>query len=75
MTWHTKAQDRASRLDMAWASGSILAKTFINRVFHTQDVTDHASLIVTVDIEAQKTDPASFVQEQGSSTFKNINRS
>ena len=60
MTWHTKAQDHASRLDMAWASGSILAKTYVDRVFNTQEVTDHASLVVTVDIEAQKNGPGIF---------------
>ena len=65
MTWQTKAQDQSSRLDMAWASGSILAKTFINKLFHTHDVTDHASLIVTVDIEAQKNGPGIFRARAG----------
>ena len=65
MTWQTKARDQSSRLDMAWASGSILAKTFINKLFHTHDVTDHASLIVTVDIEAQKNGPGIFRARAG----------
>ena len=53
MTWRTKARDQSSRLDMAWASGNILSKTFIERIFHSHEVTDHASLRVTIDIEHQ----------------------
>ena len=72
MTWVTKAKNQSSRLDMAWASGEILSKTYIDKTFHSHEVTDHASLIVTIDIEAQKMDQASSAREPGSSTSLNI---
>ena len=65
MTWRTKKRDKSARLDMIWASENILPKVKVDREFNTFELTDHASIIATIDIEAQKSGPGIFRAKAG----------
>ena len=59
-TWRVRNSNKASRLDMVWATGSLLDHMEVSHVDNHPDVTDHASLKITIDLEMQREGPGLF---------------
>ena len=59
-TWRIRNSNKAGRLDMIWATSHLLDHMEVSHIEHLPDITDHASVKATIDLEMQREGPGLF---------------